>query len=154
MRLVDHAVAAGAEDAFGDFVFSDVAPGTYRLQVASEGFQAVEEPALELKAGDTQRNIAMTVFLTKQEVTVESEAQDAVSVDATSNASQLVLREEDLKALSDDPDALSDELQALAGPSAGPSATASRRGPRRWPNGSPGKRAAPMSRSASGSSWS
>jgi hypothetical protein len=43
-----------------------------------------------------------------------------VSVDADSNASSTVLKGKDLDALSDDPDELSSELTALAGPAAGP----------------------------------
>ena len=43
-----------------------------------------------------------------------------VSVDADSNASSTVIKGKDLDALSDDPDELSSELTALAGPSAGP----------------------------------
>ena len=45
----------------------------------------------------------------------------AISVDPTQNAGALVLRGADLQALSDDPDDLQADLQALAGPSAGPS---------------------------------
>jgi hypothetical protein len=45
----------------------------------------------------------------------------AVSTDASNNAGALVLRGDDLLALSDDPDDLLTDLQALAGPSAGPS---------------------------------
>src|SRR6201999_84566 len=48
-------------------------------------------------------------------------AGPAVSVDPSQNAGALVLRGTDLQALSDDPDDLQADLQALAGPSAGPS---------------------------------
>ena len=43
-----------------------------------------------------------------------------MSTDAGENASAIVLKGNDLDALSDDPDELSNELTALAGPSAGP----------------------------------
>src|SRR5581483_2045200 len=43
-----------------------------------------------------------------------------VSTEASSNASAVVLRGDDLQALSDDPEDLATDLQALAGPSAGP----------------------------------
>ena len=42
------------------------------------------------------------------------------STDPTSNGTALVLGEKELAALSDDPDELSDELQAMAGPGGGP----------------------------------
>ena len=43
-----------------------------------------------------------------------------VSVNPEENATALVIKGEDLNALSDDPDELQSELEALAGPSAGP----------------------------------
>ena len=43
-----------------------------------------------------------------------------MSTDSSNNASALVLKGDDLAALSDDPDDLAADLQALAGPSAGP----------------------------------
>jgi len=51
------------------------------------------------------------------------EVQDSgtqLDVTASGNASSVVLKGKDLDALSDDPDELQSELQALAGPSAGP----------------------------------
>ncbi len=54
-------------------------------------------------------------------MTVQENAGPAVSVDPSQNAGALVLRGADLQALSDDPDDLQADLQALAGPSAGPS---------------------------------
>ncbi len=50
----------------------------------------------------------------------ECGARCSCGVDPDSNASAVVLTGKDLDALSDDPDELSDELTALAGPSAGP----------------------------------
>ena len=43
-----------------------------------------------------------------------------MSIEAGGNTSAIVLKGKDLDALSDDPDELSNELTALAGPSAGP----------------------------------
>jgi hypothetical protein len=112
---------AAETDALGTYRFESLPVGQYRLQVSSDGFQAIELPALELAAGENRQDFTMTVFLSRQEVTVEADPVASVSVDMASNASALVLREEELQALSDDPDALANELQALAGPSAGPS---------------------------------
>src|SRR5690606_30508898 len=101
--------------------FSSLRPGRYRMQVTSVGFQALDIPVLEVHSGTNTRDFVMEVFLTKQEVTVEADNVDSVSVDMASNASALVLKAEDLAALSDDPGALSNEVPALAGPSAGAS---------------------------------
>jgi len=54
-----------------------------------------------------------------QVLNVEDEA-NSVAADPTSNGSALVLREKELSALSDDPDELTQQLQAMAGPGAGP----------------------------------
>ena len=51
---------------------------------------------------------------------MEDTSTGQVSVDPSSNAGALVLKGEDLDALSDNPDDLQDDLQALAGPAAGP----------------------------------
>ena len=52
-------------------------------------------------------------------VNVEDEA-NRVSTDASSNGAALVLRQKELATLSDDPDELQQQLQAMAGPAAGP----------------------------------
>ncbi len=64
--------------------------------------------------------IQLQVAGEKQQVTVEAEAGPSISVAPDNNATALVLKGEDLQALPDDPDDLSDALQALAGPGAGP----------------------------------
>ncbi|MCU0228855.1 MAG: carboxypeptidase-like regulatory domain-containing protein, partial [Bryobacterales bacterium] len=115
---------AAETDALGAYVFPNLTPGDYRLQVTSTGFQPVELPSLRILSGVNRRNFTLAVFLTKQEVTVEADPVDSVSVDMASNASALVLKEQQLQALSDDPDALANELQALAGPGAGPNSGA------------------------------
>jgi len=46
--------------------------------------------------------------------------QARVDVDPSNNASALILKGADLDMLSDDPDDLASDLQALAGPGAGP----------------------------------
>ena len=76
---------------------------------------------MELSAAKTvQLDIALHVQAEKQEVTVKGEPGPQVSVEPDNNAGALVLRGADLDALSDDPDDLAADLQALAGPSAGP----------------------------------
>ncbi len=61
----------------------------------------------------------MAIQAQSQEVQVTAQSAQ-VSVDADSNASSTVIKGKDLDALSDDPDELSSELSALAGPAAGP----------------------------------
>ena len=61
----------------------------------------------------------MAIEVEQQNVVVTDESP-TVNMEAGGNANALVLKGKDLDALSDDPDELSNELAALAGPSAGP----------------------------------
>jgi hypothetical protein len=115
--------AAGVEktatsDQEGRYAFSSLPPGRYTVRVNQEGFSPFENAAVEVTAGRTEPlNIVLTVAIEQEEVTVTSEAP--VGTDPESNAGAVVLRGEDLDALPDDPEDLSEALQALAGPSAG-----------------------------------
>src|SRR5207245_4330480 len=60
------------------------------------------------------------VATTAQQVTIQDNPGPSVTADPSNNASALVIQGEDLQALSDDPEDLQADLQALAGPSAGP----------------------------------
>jgi hypothetical protein len=62
----------------------------------------------------------LQVAAEKEEVQVVAEPGPSVSVEPDNNTTALVLKGADLEALPDDPDDLSDALQALAGPGAGP----------------------------------
>ena len=64
-------------------------------------------------------NAKLQIGVQSQVITVSSDSVQ-LSVDPDSNASAVVLTGKDLDALSDDPDELSNELTALAGPAAGP----------------------------------
>ena len=91
------------------------------LSLASiAGFAPFTSPAIQLAAGQSSAwMIAMAIEVAQQSVTVTDESP-TVNVEAGGNANAIVLKGKDLDALSDDPDELSNELTALAGPSAGP----------------------------------
>jgi len=75
---------------------------------------------VQIIAGQLQQlNIPLTIQIEEQKVEV-SDSSTTVGVDPTNNAGAVVLKGADLEALSDDPDELLSDLQALAGPSAGP----------------------------------
>jgi Carboxypeptidase regulatory-like domain len=108
-------------DETGTFSAIGLAPGTYTVTVNKFGFAPFASKPIPLAAGKVQTlTIPLDLQASKQEVTVTSDAVGTVSVDPSANASQLVLKGEDLEALPDDPDDLAADLQALAGPSAGP----------------------------------
>ena len=116
------AVKSTTSDASGSYSVTGLAPGGYIVQATVEGFANFTSPTLQLAAGQTKRvDVSMAIEATEQSVTVtDEEGAPEVSTDAGSNASAIVLKGKDLDALSDDPDELSNELTALAGPSAGP----------------------------------
>ena len=116
------AVTSATADASGAYTVTGLAPGGYIVQANVDGFAPFSSPTVQLAASQSKRvDIAMAVEAAEQSVTVtDEEGAPDVSTEAGSNASAVVLKGKDLDALSDDPDELSNELSALAGPSAGP----------------------------------
>ncbi len=115
-------VKSTTADASGAYSVTGLAPGSYIVQANVDGFAPFTSPTVQLAANQSKRvDIAMAVEAAEQSVTVtDEEGAPQVSTDAGSNANAVVLKGKDLEALSDDPDELSNELSALAGPSAGP----------------------------------
>ncbi len=107
---------AGADGAYS---FRNVPAGTYSLTATMQGFASFVRQGVRVTNATVSINAAMTVQAASQEVNVTTE-NTHVSVDADANGSAVVIKDKDLEALSDDPDELSSELSALAGPSAGP----------------------------------
>jgi hypothetical protein len=121
VTLTGKGVAKTAQtQADGTYIFQGLAPGEYNVKVAFPGFAAVNKPVTVTAGGNVVVPIQMVVAAEKQEITVADQATTTLSVEPDNNATALVLRGEDLAALPDDPDDLSDALQALAGPGAGP----------------------------------
>jgi hypothetical protein len=106
-------------DAQGGYTVDGLLPGTYTVRATAQGFALFEKTGVDLTGGGASRlDIAMTVVAEKQEVTVSDTVH--VDVDPSSNVGALVLKGTDLDSLSDDPDDLQNDLEALAGPAAGP----------------------------------
>src|SRR3984885_13192760 len=107
----------------GTYSVPGLAVGTYSVQASAPGLQQLKPASVEMRGGTqtATADLRLSVAAEKQEVTVQENAGPQVSVDPSQNAGALVLRGTDLQALSDDPDDLQADLQALAGPSAGPS---------------------------------
>ena len=106
-------------DGVGSYSLKDLPAGKYTVEVSEKGFSKYNKE-VDLAAGqDLRMNLVLQVQVDEQIVDVEGEAA-RVSTNPDQNASTLVISGKDLDALSDDPDELQSELQALAGPSAGP----------------------------------
>jgi hypothetical protein len=113
-------ISHAKSDHDGHFQFQRLAPGSYSLSVQAPGFSLLSAPDVRVLAGQTKElRLTLSIAVQHQEVTV-SDQTSGVSINPDQNANALVLRGEDLDALSDDPDELQSQLQALAGPSAGP----------------------------------
>ena len=96
-----------------------VAPGQYSVTVTAKGFTPSASQVEVVAGQDRKLNFPLEIAAKQEEVVVEGEGAK-LSVNPDNNASTLVISGKDLDALSDDPDELQNELQALAGPSAGP----------------------------------
>ncbi len=104
----------------GVYTVHGLAPGTYSVTVVAPGFAAYRVPGIAVAAGQMKNlNPALQIEVEQQEVKVQAE-NTTISTNPDENASAVVIKGADLDALSDDPDELQNELQALAGPSAGP----------------------------------
>ncbi|HEX4276325.1 MAG TPA: TonB-dependent receptor, partial [Bryobacteraceae bacterium] len=109
---------AATTGADGSYLFANLVPGEYTLKAEFHGF----EPFATTVTIDASRSVQLPVRMVlsggRQEVTVSGGAGPELSPDASRNASALVVSGDDLDALPDDPDDLSDMLTQLAGPAA------------------------------------
>ena len=114
------AVTNTAADDTGAYAVNGLAPGGYIVKASFAGFAPFASPSIQLAAGQMKRvDISMAIEEAQQSVTVTDESP-TVNIEAGGNSNAIILKGKDLDALSDDPDELSSELSALAGPSAGP----------------------------------
>jgi hypothetical protein len=113
-------VKAGVVHADGTYEINGLAPGTYTVRANAKGFAPFEQQNVQVTAGKTDKvNIALQITEEVEKVEVTDQTTK-VGINPQDNATALVIKGEDLNALSDDPDELQSELEALAGPSAGP----------------------------------
>ncbi len=109
-----------ATDEQGRYVMSGLPPGKYTVRVQAPGFSPFEARNVAAAAGRTVA-VKSKLVIRSEVQTITVAESDAISVDpAEATAGAIVLRGEDLNVLSDNPDDLSSDLQALAGPAAGP----------------------------------
>src|SRR5271157_1220334 len=104
----------------GFYEFKDLAPGNYEIKAVAKGFALFEKSGIALTADQSLRVNIPLALEEQQEKVVVTDTTTQVDVNPTTNANTIVIQGKDLDALSDDPDELESELQALAGPSAGP----------------------------------
>lgn len=115
-KVAGKAISGGT----GAYVIRGLAPGTYSVTATAAGFAAFSVPGIVVAPGQMHTvNAALKIAVQQQQVQVEAES-NTVNTSPESNANAVVIKGKDLDALSDDPDELQNELEALAGPAAGP----------------------------------
>jgi len=103
----------------GEYAFQNLKPGKYTLVATMTGFAPYEESELIIVGGQSKILDILLPIRLREQVTVQNETR-RLSTDTESSASQIVLSGAELDMLSDDPDQLAADLQALVGPADGP----------------------------------
>ena len=102
----------------GSFIFHPASDGSFDLKVTANGFADFSLPGVAANKGRAKIVTVTLHAATEAQVTVNAE-KSGVSLDPDENNNTTVLKGADLRALSDDPETLRTQLQALAGPAAG-----------------------------------
>ena len=107
-------ITSATSNSSGVYEFRRVEPGKYELHVSAPGFNVYEEKDVEITARETTTlNPQLTIAFEEQQVTIDDRN---ISTDSDNNAGTVVLRGKELEALPNDPQALAQAIQALAGP--------------------------------------
>jgi Carboxypeptidase regulatory-like domain/TonB dependent receptor len=116
----DGQTLAATTDHDGSYEIKGLTPGKYKVQAFAKGFAVFENDNVLVAAGQAQTlNIPLLIETQQQQVTVTGVTAQ-IDVAPENNAGAIVISGKELEALSDDPDELQNDLEALAGPSAGP----------------------------------
>ena len=104
----------------GFFEVKGLAPGTYKVQALAKGFAVYENEKVGVAARQVQQlDISLQIEAQQEKIEVTDQGAN-IDVAPENNAGAVVISGKELDALSDDPDELQNDLEALAGPSAGP----------------------------------
>ena len=103
----------------GTYQVSGLPPGDYSLAAQAPSLATAAADHVTLGAVPVTHDLQLKVVGAAAQVTVKENAT-SVSTEAANNASATILTGDDLQSLSDDPEDLQADLEALAGPSAGP----------------------------------
>jgi hypothetical protein len=103
----------------GAYSFASLQPGKYTVDASAPNLGLKQPVEITIAAGRQTLDLTLYVTVVSQQVTVEENAA-VLSTDTASNSNAVSITGKDLDALSDNPDELQADLQALAGPGAGP----------------------------------
>ncbi len=102
----------------GQYSFPELASGSYQLRFTAKGFAVALKSGLRIEQPEVF-DVQLVIGTHAQVIRVDDRLH-SVSAEPDENGSAIVMRERQIAALSDDPDELALQLQALAGPAPGP----------------------------------
>jgi hypothetical protein len=104
----------------GSYVLTGLMPGKYSVRGSFPGMTQAQISSIDIGRAVVTANLTLQLTLETQKITVQEQLGGQVDTDPSQSAASLVVSGDTLDALSDDPDDLQADLQALAGPAAGP----------------------------------
>ena len=100
-------------DSSGNFAIPGLASGAWTVSASAPGFQSVRIDRVVLQPGQTRSlTLTLVIQVQQQQVTVNADTLDS---SPDKNGDAVVIKGSDLDALSDDPDELTQQLEAIAG---------------------------------------
>jgi hypothetical protein len=106
-------IQATKTDRKGSYDFDGVPPGIYTITVNADGFALFRKEGIAVTSGrPVVVNFALKIDVQEQQITV---SDDAIDSSPDKNGGAIVLKGKDLEALSDNPDDMQLQLQAIAG---------------------------------------
>jgi hypothetical protein len=109
-----------SSNAEGAYEIRGLPVGVYHVKIAAPGFQDFDKDDVVVSTGQVQTLDAPLSIQVEQQHVQVSDTAPTLEVSPEKNASAINLKGTDLDALSEDPDQLQQDLQALAGPATGP----------------------------------
>ncbi|HEU0185730.1 MAG TPA: TonB-dependent receptor [Blastocatellia bacterium] len=100
----------------GEAIFSGLAPGKYQMEVTAAGFAPVTVKDLKLRAGPNNIEVKLDVASVQEEITVGRDKREAAT--DPRGATSMVLTEEQIAQLPDDPEEFEQAIRNMAGPGA------------------------------------
>ncbi len=116
----DGAVREAISRGDGSWTLMGLAPGKYSIRASAAGLFQPEATTVEIAGAVAILNLTLRIVVENTQVTVQDQVGlNQISTDPSQSAAAIVINGDALDALSDDPDDLVADLQALAGPAAG-----------------------------------
>lgn len=98
---------------FGVYIFKQLASGSYKLRIDSKGFESFGSEEISIAEGQTRVfNVSLKLKLIDEAVAIDTDsASESIP---NRNSGDIVLKDEEIEDLPDDPEALAAALKALA----------------------------------------